>query len=221
MKFTEKNKICFFQKQLLHWFKKNGRVYPWREAKNSYHKLIAEMMLQRTRVEQVLPVYLQFIKKFKNIESLSNAKITDVEKFVKQLGLFWRSKMIVDMAKHIAVREKSRIPEERENLLQIPGVGDYIADAMIVFAFNGKRTVIDGNVIRLTTRFFDIENKPEIRRNKNFVEFCQKLSEDLDLENVKDFNYALIDFAALICKRVPLCNRCPVSTRCSYYLTGK
>jgi len=217
----DRKKISFFQKKLLDWFEINGRSYPWRKTKNSYQKLIAEVMLQRTRVEQVLPVYSQFVKKFSDIESVSKANIRDVEKFIKKLGLFWRSKMIVDMAKHVVSKEKSRIPEERKKLLEIPGVGDYIADAMIVFAFNGKRTVIDGNVVRLSTRFFDIENKSEIRRNKNFVEFCQKLSEDLGQEDVKNFNYSLIDFAAAICKRDPLCKVCPISTKCSYFLTRK
>ncbi len=212
-----KNDIPFFRNTLLKWFKENGRRYPWRHEKDHYRILVAEMMLQRTRVEQVLPVYNEFIKKFPNVRTLSEAKIEDIAVFVAKLGLFWRSKMMKQTARNILIEHKGTIPSERKALLKIPGIGDYIADAMISFAFNGKRTVIDSNVIRLTTRFFGIESKGEMRRNRNFIDFCQSISADLKPEEIRNLNWALIDHSAAVCKPVPLCDQCPLSKSCHYF----
>ena len=199
------------------WFDKNGRNYPWRKEKNSYKILVAEVMLQRTRVEQVLPVYLSFIRRFPTVKSLAGASISDISEYVKKLGLFWRSKLISKMAGTILSDYGGKVPEERKELLKIPGVGDYIADAMISFAFNGKRTVVDSNVIRLVSRFFGIEVKGEMRRKKSFVDFCQKLSNDLNVEDVKRLNWAIIDHSAAVCKPKPCCVKCPLSSGCHYF----
>lgn len=218
---NRKNRVSFFQETVLKWFEKNGRKYPWRAEKNTYKKLIAEIMLQRTRVEQVLPVYEKFVKKYPDLKSVSEAAENDISKFISKLGLFWRSRAIKKMAEFIISEYSGRIPAEKAKLLEIPGIGNYIADAMIVFAFNGKRTVIDGNVVRLATRFFGMEKKPEIRRNREFITFCQSLSEDLETAEVEGFNYSLIDFSAAICKQKPLCVSCPLSKMCSYFLERK
>ncbi|MEO9309608.1 MAG: DNA glycosylase [Nitrososphaera sp.] len=214
---SSKIEIHFFRNTLLEWFKKNGRKYPWRNEKDPYRVLVAEMMLQRTRVEQVLPVYNEFIKKFPNVRTLADAKIEDIAVFVAKLGLFWRSKIMKETARSILIEHRGTIPSERKALLKIPGIGDYIADAMISFAFNGKRSVIDSNVIRLTTRFFGIESKGEMRRNSNFIYFCQGLSRDLQPEGIRNLNYALIDHSAAVCKPVPLCDQCPLSKNCHYF----
>lgn len=213
----EKNHIQFFRSTLLKWFKENGRRYPWRNEKDPYRILIAEIMLQRTRVEQVLPVYNEFIKKFLDVRTLSDAKIEDIAEFIEKLGLFWRSKMMKETARNIMIKHKGIIPSERKELLAIPGIGDYIADAMISFAFSGKRTVIDSNVIRLTTRVFGIDMKGEMRRNRNFIEFCQNISSDLKPEEIKHLNWALIDHSASICKPVPRCDQCLLSKNCHYF----
>ncbi len=214
---NQKNRIRFFQKTILSWFKENGRLYPWRNEKVPYRILIAEVMLQRTRADQVLPVYNEFIKQFPTVNSLAAANTDDVNRYVRKLGLFWRSKMISRMARFILKKHDGVIPAEREKLLEIPGVGDYIADAIISFAFNGKRTVIDANVVRLVTRFFGFKNEGETRRNRAFVSFCQTLSRDLRLRDVKKLNRAMIDHAAALCKPKPICVKCPLSGSCRYF----
>ena len=174
-------------------------------------------MLQRTRVGQVLPVYRRFIRKFPSIEFLSDAKVEEIAVFVSKLGLFWRSKMMKEAAKYVITFFHGRIPSDRNALLMIPGVGDYIADAMISFAFGGNRIVIDSNVIRLVTRFFGIESKGEMRRNRSFINFCQSLSENLSFKEIKQINFGLIDHSAAICKPVPLCDQCPLSKECHHF----
>ena len=214
---VRKRNIPFFRNTLLKWFKKNGRKYPWRNEKDPYRILVAEMMLQRTRVEQVLPVYSEFIKKFPNVRTLSDAKIEDIAVFVAKLGLFWRSKMMKETARNILIEHRGTIPSERKTLLRIPGIGDYIADAMISFAFDGRRIVIDSNVVRLVSRFFGIETKGEMRRNKKFIGFCQSMSEGLKPDMTKDFNWSLIDHSAAVCRPAPLCDQCPLSKSCQYF----
>jgi len=206
---------------LLRWFAREKRSYPWRNEKDPYKKLIAEVMLQRTRANQVLPVYKSFIKKFPDIDSLHMAQKNEIDKFISKLGLMWRTKLIMDLASTVKIKLKGKIPTIRDELLELPGVGDYIADAMLVFAFAKKRTVIDGNVVRLVSRFFGIEKRGEMRRNKKFIDFCQQLSSDLEKKNIKNFNYGLIDFGAFVCKPHPLCEVCPLSTKCQYFLKRK
>jgi A/G-specific adenine glycosylase len=214
---SNQKQTIFFQNTILDWFKENGRKYPWRIEKDPYKILIAEIMLQRTRVGQVLPVYKEFIKKFPDVQSVADSEEKDISFFISKLGLFWRSKLIKETAKNIIHEYKGKVPADRKELLKIPGIGDYIADAMISFAFNGKRIVIDSNVIRLVTRFFGIESTGEMRRNKKFIDFCQNLSNTLDSKNIHNFNWALIDHSAAICKPTPVCKKCPLSENCDYF----
>jgi len=213
----QQDKKRFFNKTILSWFKKNGKKYPWRNEKDPYRILIAEIMLQRTRVTQVIPVYQEFIKKYPDINSASKAEVKQISTYVKKLGLFWRSKLIKEMITYLVKTKDGKIPSERNELLKIPGVGDYIADAMISFAFNKKRTIIDSNVVRLVSRFFGIEEKGELRRNKKFINFCQELTENMVPVDVKRFNWGMIDFAADVCKSFPLCVKCSLSAHCIYY----
>ncbi len=209
--------ITFFQQRILDWFAKNGRVYPWRQESDPFKILIAEMMLQRTRADQVLPVYAQFIKQFPDIRSLACSTAEDILNFISKLGLFWRGRLLKEMATTILVKYNGNIPLERKELLDIPGIGDYIADAMIIFAFNGKRTIIDSNVVRLVTRYFGIEPRGEMRRNRQFVIFCQRIFADIEITDIKEFSWGLIDHSAAICKPIPLCHMCPLSKECSYF----
>lgn len=210
-------RIPFFQNVLLRWFGKNGRHYPWRKENDPYRILVAESMLQRTKVDQVLPVYSEFISKFPSVNALSSANVDEISIFVRRLGLLWRSRRMLDMAKHIVSKYNGKIPNNRKQLLLIPGIGDYIADAMISFAFGGRRIIIDSNVVRLVSRMFGFELKGEMRRNRQFIDFCQNLSQDIRPSDIRKFNYALIDHAAAICRPTPLCVKCPLAERCHYF----
>lgn len=208
--------VTFFQHRLIRWFAENRRNFPWREEKDPYKILIAEIMLQRTKAEQVFPVYEEFIRRFPDVKSLVLSNIEDIAKFMERLGLFWRSKLIKEMAKMIMTEYGGVVPEERSLLLRIPGVGDYIADAILVFAFESRRTVVDSNVVRLASRFFGVEIKGEMRRNRKFVEFCQILSSGLNGQEIRHLNWAMIDHSSAICRPAPLCSICPMSEKCNY-----
>ena len=173
-------------------------------------------MLQRTRSEQVVGIYTDFISRFPDVDSLASADTSDINQYMKRLGLFWRTNSVLAMANKLSKDLNGRIPNDRNQLCSIPSIGDYIADMLSVLAFQGRRIAIDSNVVRLVTRFFGIKPKGEMRRQKQFIEFCQQLVFQLPPEQFRNFNLALIDFASIVCKPKPLCQNCPLSAHCNY-----
>ena len=199
---------------LVRWWKRFGRSFPWRYTKDPYKILIAEVMLQRTRAEQVVPVYLEFIKKYPKVESLARANPRDVEHFFRKLGMVNRAERIIRMAKYIVENFSGRIPSERKELLRIPGIGEYIADALLVFAFNKRTVAIDSNIVRVVTRLFCITTKGEGRRDPRIRRIVEQL---VPPNYVREFNWALIDLAAVVCRpRSPQCDKCPLRDVCCH-----
>lgn len=200
------------QKKILNWGSKNIRYFPWRTGANSYQILIAEIFLQRTKAKQVEPIYKKFIKKYPNFESLIKVKTQIVEKQIYGLGLSReRAKRIKELTKIIIEKYSGNPPNTLKELKSLPGIGDYIARAFLVFYYNKKIAIIDSNIVRIYKRFFCIEDESEIRRNKDFIHFCESLVP----EEARIFNYSLLDFAALICTPGnPKCNICVIETNC-------
>lgn len=210
-------KSSFFQRVMIAWFKTNGREFPWRKEIDPYKILMAEVMLQRTRANQVVPVYEDFIDQFPILESVILASPDKIDKYMRKLGLLWRTDSLMKMVRTISDEYNGVVPSNRDELLSIPGIGNYIADALIVFAFGGRRIVIDTNIVRIVSRFFGLKIKGEIRHNKEFVRFCQSLAEQIPAEQIKSFNWALIDHPSIVCKPIPCCESCPLSSKCDYF----
>ena len=200
---------------LVGWYEKNGRKYPWRESCAPYELLIAEIMLQRTKADQVAPVYLSFIEKFPDVASLSRASSDDLLGFFSKLGLIRRAKQVQDLAKELIERFHGEIPRNRDELLSLPSVGDYIADALLCFAFGQHVAVVDANVCRIIKRLFNVEAKGEARRDKKFKNLAEKM---LPFNDIREYNWGMIDLGAKICKsRKPLCLNCPLASFCKYH----
>lgn len=145
--------IPFFHENLLRWFDANARDFPWRKESDPFKILIAEMMLQRTKANQVLTIYDDFIERFPNPDLLANSRVEDIDFFLARLGLHWRSRLMREMALKLITVYEEKVPNTREEIITLPGVGNYIADAVCVCAFNQRKTVIDSNVVRVVTRF--------------------------------------------------------------------
>ena len=208
-------KIDKIQENLIEWFSLNKRNYPWRNNSNPYFILIAEIMLQRTKADQVIASYLSFIKEFPTCLELSKAPIERIQFHFKNLGLFWKSQKIKQMAIYLSENCGCKIPSERKELLDIPGIGDYIAEAILCFAYEQNVIVIDSNIARFISRVFGIQVKSEGRRDKKIKE---KVNILLYEENPKIFNFALLDFTALICKpKNPDCKLCPINNYCNFF----
>lgn len=198
--------------RLLEWFEKHGRKYPWRKNISPYRVLMAEIMLQRTKADQVLPVYSLFLKKYPTPRALAGAAPEDIEKAFARLGLRWRGEKVKKMAEALVSRYGGNIPRGRDELLSLPGVGEYVADAVLCFAYGEDRAVVDANVCRVIGRIFGLKAKGEARRNPVFRERAQEL---LPAGNARKFNWAMIDLAALVCTpRNPKCAVCPLEGMC-------
>jgi len=204
-----------FVRKILEWWAKNKRDYPWRHKKDPYQILIAEIMLQRTRADQVVPIYIEFLRRFPTIADLASARREDVEKFFKRLGITYRAARVIKMARYIMERMNGRIPYNKEELLRIPSVGEYIANALLVFAFDRDVLAIDANVARIYSRYFGVKTRGEARRDPQIKEL---VANTIPQGKAKEFNWALIDFAATVClARNPKCQKCPLKSSCKYY----
>jgi len=205
-----------FQKKILNWFEINNRNFLWRKSNNPYEIIIAEIMLQKTNAEKVVLTYPIFLKRYPNLHTLLIADNEELKDLLKYLGLQNQKALILkELANKVLNNYDGKIPSTKEELLSIKGIGDYIANAILCFAFNIRVPIIDGNVIRILERLFDIKSrKKNPRTDKEIWKQMEKL---LPIENYRDFNYALLDFASLICKFYnPLCEDCFMIEFCNY-----
>lgn len=203
----------WFQSQLLDWGESHVRSFPWRETDDPYELLMAEVMLHRTQVRQVLPVYERFVALFPDIAALARASRESVHEVMGPLGLHWRIDLVADMAADLVGRFGGRVPSDRDALLSLPGVSDYIASAVRCFSFGLDDALVDTNTVRIVGRVFGLPIKPSSRRNRRFRDLHVALR---DRDHPADYNYALLDLAHLVClsRRPPECERCPLLPSC-------
>ena len=202
------------QKILLNWYKQHGRTFPWRKTKDPYKIMIAEFMLHRTKAEQVVPVYLEFIKKYPDVEALAGTDFEEIRRVTEHLGLHWRAEHFIESARYILHHYGGEFPTDYEKLRKIPGIGEYVAGAILAVCFNKPAPVVDSNIARFINRYYGLNLSGEIRRKKEIIEIAGKL---FDCENPRELLFALIDFTSIICRpRTPLCEKCPLKNGCSH-----
>jgi A/G-specific adenine glycosylase len=209
------DKLRSFQKDLAIWGNQNFRSFPWRLNNDPYAILMAELMLHRTQVAQVVPVFQRFIGQYPTISALITAEMEGVRTILSPLGLSWRIELIVEMVKRIEGEFASQIPGEKKDLLSLPGVSEYIAGAVRCFAWNFPEPLIDTNTTRIAGRLFGLQTKDSSRRNSMFRGLISSI---LDVQEPRRHNYALLDLAHLVClkKNAPLCDQCPVVKYCHF-----
>jgi A/G-specific adenine glycosylase len=200
---------------LLCWWGSAKRYFPWRETQDPYKILIAEILLHRTRADQVAPLYELFLKRFPNIQALAKSSPNELTKLYHSAGLHWRWRLLHSMAVEIKTRFKGQIPEAFEDLVSLPGVSHYIASALRCFAFGYPEAILDTNTVRVAGRVIGLPITDSSRRSNLFRAALQYL---LDPEHPREFNFAMIDFAATICQgRSPLHDECPLRVYCRFY----
>ena len=200
---------------LLHWWNTNSRNFPWRDTRNPFHILISEIMLRRTRAEQVVPVYVEFVSKYPDPQSLKNADAKEIETLLYSLGLAWRVPAFQQIANHLCQKFDGRVPTQYSDLLSLPGVGDYVASAVCCFAFDQPIMIVDTNTVRVIGRIYGTKTHAESRRDKRVRELVKTT---LNSKNPRKHNYALLDLAAKVClPHKPQCNKCPLSNYCAYH----
>jgi A/G-specific adenine glycosylase len=199
---------------LANWGRAHYVDFPWRSTKNSFHALVAEIMLQRTKAEQVVPVYTTFASLYPTAKEASSANPEELLEILAHLGLRWRAKKISDLAGEIC-RRGNVVPKEFEELVALPGVGAYAACAYLSFHVGKRAIIVDTNAVRLWTRIFGLTTRKEMRRNKEFLCLVDNIT---PAKGFRVFNYAVLDHTRTVCKQKPLCGICPVNSLCSYYL---
>ncbi len=210
--------IRLFRSKVIRWFNKNRRDYPWRETHDPFKVLIAEMMLRRTKADQVKQVYDRLFAEYPGIEAMAKAKDEELEQILYPLGLKWRNPAFGLAVQEIKGKYECRVPETREELTTLPGVGEYVAGAVLSIAYGKKEWIVDSNIVRLFKRYFGIKTSKEGRRDKHVVELAKAYVSGKDPRKA---NLALLDFAALMClPRNPRCTKCPLSSTCHYKSKG-
>ena len=218
--------MAIISKILLRWYTENGRILPWRvspqdaklgQTPDPYKVWISEIMLQQTTVNTVIPYFKKFIKKWDCVDKLSRANENDVLAFWAGLGYYARGRNLLKCAREINDNFDGKIPNNKQILLGLPGIGEYTASAIRSIAFGEAEVVIDANIERVVCRLFKIEQP--IQQSKNAIK--KYASQLFPQTNSGDFAQSLMDFANSVCKpKKPDCNLCPISRSCSSFKLG-
>lgn len=202
-----------FTRTLLKWFGKGKREMPWKQTKNPYYIWISEVILQQTQVKQGTAYYLKFIELFPTVESLASASEAEVLACWKGLGYYSRARNLHQAAKYIVESCDGIFPNTYDTILKLKGVGPYSAAAIASFAFDLPHAVADGNVYRVLSRVFGIQESIDQMSTKKAL--AVKANQLLNRKRPADFNQAIMDLGALVCTpRNPLCISCPFQKTC-------
>lgn len=202
-----------YERAIIDWFKKNKRDLPWRKT-DAWGVLVSEIMLQQTPVQRVLPVYLEWMKRWPTAADLAKATPAEVITAWGRLGYPRRALRLHECAKVITSELEGVIPDNEIELRKLPGIGEYTAAAIVAFAFNGRSLVLDINIRRLFSRLYKGEEAPTAAPTKaERLEYAQYLPE----RQAHLWAAATMELGALICTaKNPLCGRCPVADQCQW-----
>jgi len=210
----------FFVNGLLEWYKRNGRDFPWRKTPDPYCILISEILLQKTRAENVVAVFNRFIAKYPDAKRLAAASNSDLKNEIETLGLHsQRTTQLQELARVLVENYQGNVPDNKKELLELPGVGMYIANAVLCFAFGYDVPLLETNIGRIIERVFSVKVTGEERKKPRVWEIIALF---IPVGKSREYNYSLIDFGALVCTaRNPRHNLCPLTGICDFYLSIK
>ena len=202
-----------FENQLVKWYKNNKRDLPWRKNNDPYSVWISEVILQQTRVVQGTKYYNEFLEKFPNIQSLASSRESEVLNVWKGLGYYNRAINLHKSSQYIASNLNGKFPKTYNEIIKLKGVGDYTASAISSICFNEFYPVVDGNVLRLLSRYYGLKTPIDsLKSQRKIKEIGQKLINKTN--NPGDFNQAMMEFGALVCTPFPDCESCVFSSKC-------
>ena len=190
----EEDKILSFRQKLLAWYDENKRDLPWRRSKNPYHIWVSEIMLQQTRVDTVIPYYERFLDWFPTVESLANAPEERLLKAWEGLGYYSRVRNMQTAAQQIMSEFEGKFPSTYEGISSLKGIGPYTAGAISSIAFNLPQPAVDGNVMRVLARLFEVNH--DIGNPSNRKIFQAMMEVLIDPDRPGDFNQALMDLGS-------------------------
>ena len=203
-----------FSNILIKWYLQNKRDLPWRKTADPYHIWLSEIMLQQTRVAQGTPYFFAFTQEFPTVFDLANASEEQVLKLWQGLGYYSRARNLHKTSQYVANELNGVFPASFKDLLQLKGVGEYTAAAIASFSYNEAVPVVDGNVFRVLSRYFDVESDISLPATKK--EFTELAYELMPKDNPAIFNQAIMEFGALQCvPKSPDCSICVFNESCA------
>lgn len=206
------------QHTLSNWFQKEKRQLPWRENPSPYAVWISEVMLQQTQVAVVIPYFERWMLQFPTIEALASASLDSVIKAWEGLGYYSRARNLHAGACYVVDKHAGQLPQDKESLSKIKGLGPYTVGAIQSFAFHQKAAAVDGNVMRVLARYFHIfDDLSILKTTKKFWRLAEELLPDSE---PWVFTEALIELGAMICTKKPKCMKCPIKGSCLAYRHG-
>lgn len=208
-------KLAQFRNSLLRWYSTNARSFPWRQpSTSSYIRVVSEILLQRTRAETVRSFCQSFFARFPTWGSLSRTPKRVLQSAIQPIGLYRQRSSVLKKLSVEMVRRHGRFPSGRDEIESLPGVGQYIANAVELFLHGRPRPLLDVNMARVLERFFRPRTLVDIRYDPYLQGLAQKVTLSRQPEKL---NWAILDLAALTCKKNhPDCPHCPLRGECRF-----
>ena len=215
------NRLARLPGALLPWYRENRRVLPWREEVSAYRTWVSEIMLQQTRVAAVIPYFQRFMAAYPTVEDLAACDEGELMRLWAGLGYYSRARNLRRAARVIAEEYGGAFPRTYEELMALPGVGDYTAGAILSIAFGEPVPAVDGNVLRVAARVGGCEL--DILDPRNRRQFRRRMEAVMPRQEPGAFNQALMDLGAGICLPggAPLCDTCPAADFCAAREQGR
>lgn len=205
--------LTAFRKRLLAWFHQFQRDLPWRRTHDPYAVWLSEIMLQQTRVVAVIPYYERFLERFPNLRALAAAHQDDVLRLWSGLGYYRRARNLHKAAQKIVGEYAGEFPSRLEDVLALPGIGNYTAAAILSIAFEQKHAVLDGNVARVLARLGAV--REDLRESARWQKLQECADAYLEPKSPGDWNQAMMELGATLCSpKSPQCLLCPVAQFC-------
>lgn len=209
----KRRELTAFRKQLLAWFRQFQRDLPWRRTRDPYCVWLSEIMLQQTRVAAVIPYYERFRERFPNLHALAAAPEEEVLRLWSGLGYYSRARNLHKAAQKIVAEHGGEFPPRLEDVLALPGIGNYTAAAIQSIAFGHKHAVLDGNVARVLARLSAVRG--DLRESTRWQELQKYADAYLEQKSPGDWNQAMMELGATLCSpKSPQCLLCPVAQFC-------
>jgi len=205
--------LVSFSPTLLAWHKTVDRPLPWKNLKDPYLIWVSEIILQQTRAQQAIPYFLKITERFPDLKSLATAPIDDLLSMWQGLGYYSRARNLHHSAQVIIEQHAGAFPSAYEDILSLKGVGKYTAAAIGSFAFDLPYPVVDGNVIRIISRVFDVDEAVDTK--EGLAKINHLVEEVFNGKKAAKFNQAIMDFGATVClPKNPKCSTCPFEENC-------
>jgi len=207
-----------FSLKILEWYSLNKRELPWRTNPTPYHVLVSEIMLQQTQVSRVIEKFAEFTARFPTVQDLAKASTSDVIHAWSGMGYNRRALLLHKFAQEVMEKYAGIIPNNPQQLIELPGIGPYAAGSIAAFAFNQPSPAIDVNVRRIYLRFFQGKDQGTPLGKKEERELYQLVKTTIPLYRSRDLHNALMDFGSVVCMRNnPSCSVCILKTSCQFF----